>query len=623
MSLPVIIAGGGIGGLSLAKALRRCKVPVIVLEQSQSFRKVGGGIGLWGPALKALRQIEIEDKLEGKQLVCAGYRSSSQVSRGEWLVCPDSSVLNRHTSCLCLRRGELQSALFQSTTSYDIKLDSKIVSFAQKSDSVSVYLENGSSIEGSILVAADGTNSIIAKTLFPHTVKKHCGYYYWQGIAPIASIELDTVAHQSGSVFPAYEAWHPGVRFGMVPLPNDECFWFVCSNNDIQADATRPDHQSELRGLLADRVKPFGPSVCSVVQATNPQNIYSADLLETPPLRKWSVGRVTCLGDSVHTMAPNLAQGACLAIEDALELAHQIRKIYRSKSGECVNPSIAEVSTAFEAYERNRLGRVKLVQTLVPLVHSVGAMSQPYSDYRNTFFAIFPNFIKTTVFDLTHRFALGWSYTPPNLGQGLYHRLLDAPFMAANKSLFLFHKDDVDRYCSGEVTVQRGEALLADVLATIMCLPPSTRAGQSSKVSVHITTDADGVETWKRVFSYHNEFGRKTVSQPDFEFTTRQSTLEERLVECFGPIQFHFDVTVSSPNEFKLSLSRMEVGMPLTPWVVSVPSQLCPRVVGVTTQSDSDTGWSFDVQIKGPEWADSFVGLIVRYCGVIDAYERD
>jgi 2-polyprenyl-6-methoxyphenol hydroxylase-like FAD-dependent oxidoreductase len=93
MSKPILVSGAGIGGLSFALACFRAKLPVMVFERAslhqirQSIHK-GSGIGLWGPSLRALRSLGIDQQVEqhGKFLHCAGYRSYQD---GKWLVQPD------------------------------------------------------------------------------------------------------------------------------------------------------------------------------------------------------------------------------------------------------------------------------------------------------------------------------------------------------------------------------------------------------------------------------------------------------------------------------------------------------------------------------------------------------
>jgi 2-polyprenyl-6-methoxyphenol hydroxylase-like FAD-dependent oxidoreductase len=614
---PVLIVGGGIGGMTLAHALKISKIPYLILEQAKQFRRVGGGIGLWGPALKALKQLNLEHKLQdkGKYMSCAGYRKDSHIDKGEWLVRPSTGPGGgplRHTSCLCLPRGDLQEVLYQNLDKDSVLFDKKVVSFHDDGNDVRVVMADGSEVIGSVLVGADGINSIVRRQLFKDVTPTHCGYYYWQGVGRLDPSTVEVGYSIKDEKIPAFEAWGPGIRFGVVPLAQQRNFWFVCSDVEIK--------QSDLSKALQS----FGRSTMDLVKSTPSDEVFSSELKDVlMPSRGsgkncWGTGRVVCLGDAVHAMAPNLAQGACLAIEDAMELAHQLHKSHHGSTTSNME-QYHHSDDAFSQYYRARWFRTAVVQFLVPLVHQVGSISSPTLVLlRDGIFAAFPSFIKTVVFDFTHQIALGWSYTPPNLGQGLYHRLLGKSFMDANQSLSDFHRSDVDRHCSGTVDVIRGDNALASCLASVLMLPPSLQNGQ---VELSVTTLANGSEVWRRTFTSPN--GTHAHST----FNTHQDIEEESLLEIFGPFIFHFKVCIVDDNIFTLNLEKLKLG-----WRhlnVPVPHALHPRVYG-TTYTCTCTGddvshdatakgwvWKFDVEVYGPAWSDAVLGLIVKYTGVI------
>ena len=334
----------------------------------------------------------------------------------------------------------------------------------------------------------------------------------------------------------------------------------------------------------------------------------------------WGVGRVVCLGDAVHAMAPNLAQGACLAIEDAMELAHQVH-VWRIQQQQQHTASYTTIEETLNRYVRNRTFRTRVVQFLVPLVHKIGSMSSPLLvSLRDGIFSLFPEVVKTAVFDKTHQFALGWSYTPPNLGQGLYHRLLTQTFITANHSLYAFHHKDVNRFCSGSVSVTRGSTVLAQCLGFLLQLPPAMNSG---KVSLTVLTNSvSGSEEWQRTFTAPD--GSIT------EFNTFQDIEEEYLMEIYGPFVFHFKVNITQKNAFNLELEQMSIGTRTL--YLPVPKFCRPRICGITTTLDStgdadvvtdtdadSTGWKFHVETRGPAWSDAMLGLVFMYEGRIDS----
>ena len=158
----VLVAGGGIGGLTFAHACLRSGIPVVVLESAKALAPRGSGIGLWGPALTALRALNLEPTQGdvGRNMAYAGYRRGD----GSWIATAKPQ-LDRFTSCLCLRRSDLHAALLGSLPSGVLRLNSKVVDHTEDTDGVTVVLENGQSVRGSLLVGADGIWSPIRQRL--------------------------------------------------------------------------------------------------------------------------------------------------------------------------------------------------------------------------------------------------------------------------------------------------------------------------------------------------------------------------------------------------------------------------------------------------------------------------
>jgi hypothetical protein len=236
--------------------------------------------------------------------------------------------------------------------------------------------------------------------------------------------------------------------------------------------------------------------------------------------------------------------------------------------------------------------------------------------------------VKNAVFDATHKLTLGWRYTPPNLGQGLYHRLLGPHFMEANPALSRYHAGDVDRYCRGSVVVTRGDTVLARALAVALRVPRASAPGEKGEVEVVTSTAADGSEHWQRSFRLRAGAGGADVVS---EFNTRQDICEEQLVETYGPFEYLFDILYplsragGAGDTFVLSLVRFRVGIPGV-CMLPLPGLLSPVVTGTTTHRDrtaaGGAGWHFCVNVRGPSWLDRWLGLIFQYEGEICHFEK-
>lgn len=612
----MLICGGGIGGLALGVACHIAGVPAVVLERAPELRaEVGNGIGLWGPALMALRTLGLEDRLheEGRFMQCAGYRDAVH-GPAEWLVLPssfeeeDASPSLRLRSCLCIRRGSLQTALRDALPVHMLRLDSTIERVDLSAPAgPTVVLESGEELVGSVVVGADGVWSRVRDAVTNDATAKpfSSGYDYWRAICKFPLHELPP-SHRN-----AFEAWGNDSRFGMVPLAGDDVFWFAVL-----------DHRSELRAPAADNadatkqflVSQFGsqyhPFVRELMNATPAAVIDKTPIFDMPRLpsfvrRHQDTGHAAVLlGDAAHAMAPNLAQGACLAIEDALELGHQLHRAL-------VKGSVG-LPDALHQYNARRTARAHVVQTLVPMVHQVGRVSGRVRAARNAVFSASPVAVSTPVFDTTHRLALGWSYTSPDLGQGLYPRVLGHSAFSALEQrcplLGRYHRGSHTRRATGGVWITAGTGWAQRLLGRLMGVPLGS-VGPWAEVSVDVTPGEDGSEEWSRVFS-----GTRQVP-----FCTRQWIEGERMMEGFGPLVFGFDLPVVGSADdcgggdgfgFDIVLRSFEARVLGTRLRVPIPKILWPSVRGTTRVGDaSRPGWDLSVEVRAPTWCATLPGF--------------
>jgi hypothetical protein len=258
------------------------------------------------------------------------------------------------------------------------------------------------------------------------------------------------------------------------------------------------------------------------------------------------------LSDAAHVMAPNLAQGAALAIEDALQLASSFSMTNEPRA-------------ALREFSRVRIKRVHLVQRLVKAEHWVGSCDGFSAWLRNLLFWV-PTFVKTPVFDSTHRWALGWSYSPPPLPRiGLYERVLGPKAFA--------RLDQRVRHLHGgvESVMIRGEAKVISSWLARLFFGFKTYTGP---FVLECTRDSR-LESWKRRFG-------------DFVFETQQFSAEGQLIESFGPLQFAFDL-VPAGGGFKHVLSRLSIGK----WIP------LPKVISIdATTSEENKIFCGDVKVS-------------------------
>jgi len=305
----VLIIGGGIGGMTAAVALRRREIEVEVYERAAALTEVGAGVSLWPNALKALYQLGLKERLEALSFVAetGALRSAegavlSRTSAREFVSRFGMAVTVFH-------RAELLDALVTAARGIPIHLSHELETFEHDANGVTVQFSNGVRARGDLLVGADGLRSTVRSRLGVPGVLRYSGYSAWRGIAPFETADLM-----------AGETLGCGRRFGLVPITGNRVYWYAADN--VAEGEREPAPAAKAR--LTDMFARWHSPIPAVIAATETSTILRNDILDRDPAAWWGKGRVTLLGDAAHPMAPNLGQGSCQAIEDALVLARSI-----------------------------------------------------------------------------------------------------------------------------------------------------------------------------------------------------------------------------------------------------------------------------------------------------------
>ncbi len=326
----IVIAGGGIGGLTTAIALSRKGFRVTVLEKASELRPVGAGIVLAVNALAVFRRIGIAD-----ELISAGAPLTEGIMgdfRKGVLAKTPLAEFSRAAGVpmVAYHRAELHDALRRCLAPESLRLGSGVSGFEQDGQRVHVILEDGGIVEGDVLVAADGLHSVVRKALIRDGTV-YSGQTSWRGVtraeSPIAP-GLST------------ELWGPGRRFGYVALTGGRVYWFAVA--DAPAGGIDPEGGAleSLKRTYAD----WPLNVPAVLEATPASAVLRTDIQDRNPVDHWGQGRITLLGDAAHPMTPNLGQGAGQAIEDALVLSEELS-------------ATQDPLTALRRYEARRIPR--------------------------------------------------------------------------------------------------------------------------------------------------------------------------------------------------------------------------------------------------------------------------
>jgi len=332
----VLVVGGGIGGLAAAVALRRVGIRASVFERAPEIREVGAGLTLWSNAVKALRRLGVADAVQARGVVLTHNRT----------ITPDGTVLSDQdvselaaacgAPCLVSHRADLQRALLDAVPPGEVHTGHACAGVEVTDGGVVVRFDNGRVERGDLLIGADGIRSAVRRCVLGPSQPVYAGYTCWRGTATFEHPELPP-GH-------GYFLVGRGTQMGLYRCRPGQVYWFVTRNAPPGSlDGQGPHRRKVLESF------PVWPEVFrAAIEATEETAILPGDIFDLEPSKEWGRGPVTLLGDAVHATTPNLGQGACQALEDAVELAHCLR-------------GAAEPVQGLRDYEARRRERTALV----------------------------------------------------------------------------------------------------------------------------------------------------------------------------------------------------------------------------------------------------------------------
>jgi 2-polyprenyl-6-methoxyphenol hydroxylase-like FAD-dependent oxidoreductase len=344
VSKRAIIIGGGIGGVTAAIALKRAGLDVTVFERAEELLEVGSGLPLWTNALRSLNIIDLADELEKLGVQVTSVRVSTW--NGDTLTDTrnDKHLKRLGTITIVVHRAELLALLLKTLGEDRVQLGMNCVGFTQDATGVYARFADGQEVRGDVLIGADGIHSVIRTQLFGLIKPRYVGYTCWRGLAHTTRTGLETWA------------WGKGCQFGITPMSQGRAYWFV----QKYAPEGEKDNPGGRKNEVFDLFHDWHDPIPAVIEATAETDILRNDIYELNHLRHWSRGRVTLLGDAAHAMTPNLGQGACQAIEDAVVLA------------ECLKDT-TDIAAALKSYEKRRVTRANRISLLA---HFIGQAVQ-------------------------------------------------------------------------------------------------------------------------------------------------------------------------------------------------------------------------------------------------------
>ncbi|SNX86752.1 probable 2-polyprenyl-6-methoxyphenol hydroxylase and related FAD-dependent oxidoreductases [Melanopsichium pennsylvanicum] len=313
----IVIAGGGPGAISAALAFINQGFDVRVYERQQECKPIGGGVLINIPVLMVLRSYGVSIDNLGAYTVT----HFSNQNGDQRVTLPFHAEAQEVSGIKGWHYGVLRSSLFKKMldrvpegiihTGFEFK------SFQEFDDQVHVEFTNGETVVADMLVGADGVRSAVSKQLFGPSGLFHVGirlYLAWCDYFPGIEPNLGVIHHSrdvQASFFPMMHEGKPGFE------------WWI-----VEPSYEGKEVPTDIKGHISDIVRGFSHPMSEFIDKTDfDNNVYRWEIYNRPAMKKWSRGRVVCIGDAVHPVSPYAAYGLGMAVEDGYYLARALKDV--------------------------------------------------------------------------------------------------------------------------------------------------------------------------------------------------------------------------------------------------------------------------------------------------------
>lgn len=338
-SLPVLVAGGGIGGLAAALALTRQGFAVKVLEQAPELAEIGAGIQLGPNAFAAFDALGIGPKARSRavytdEMVMHDALDESLVAR-----VPTGEAFRRRfdNPYAVIHRADVHASLLegaQESERIELLTSTSVQRVEQDDGGVTVYDAKGGNHRGVALIGADGVKSAVRRQYIGDDARVS-GHVVYRAVVDKKDFPAD-LRWNAASIWVG-----PNCHLVHYPLRGGEQY------NVVVTFHSREKEEWSVRKGSREEVQSYFEGICPRARQLIdlPKNWKRWATADREPIGQWTYDRVTLLGDAAHPMLQYLAQGACMALEDAVTL------------GEALRVNSGRFDKAFELYQRSRVSR--------------------------------------------------------------------------------------------------------------------------------------------------------------------------------------------------------------------------------------------------------------------------
>ena len=328
----ILIVGGGIAGLALARALRKQGFVPEVIEQATSWPAGGTGLYIPGNGVRALGALGLADTVLARAVRMSHQRILDHAGR-QLAEIDLVKIWKPVGPCVGISRNVLHRILLDGAAGISLRLGITVTTLNQQGSEVNVVFGDGSTGTYDLVVGADGIHSSIRQLVFGSTRPRHLGLVCWRFLANF-----------SGAIDTWTAMLAPRQAFLAMPVAPNRLYCYADVVASVTEDPAGQD-LDRLRALFAE----FAEPVPSIFRALEDWHSIHFSPIEEIVVDTWVEGRVVLIGDAAHATSPNMAEGASMALEDALVLAHMLAR----------NGSLSE---ALSAFSERRRARIRWVQ---------------------------------------------------------------------------------------------------------------------------------------------------------------------------------------------------------------------------------------------------------------------
>lgn len=311
----ITIIGAGMAGLTTGIALKKFGHQVNIYEQAEQILPVGAAISLWSNGVKCLNYLGLTEqvaKLGGQMDNLAYVDGLTGDVMTQFSLYPLIEEVGQRP--YPVSRAELQNMLMDEFGRDDIHLGKKMVALNDDGQQVTVSFADGSEIQTDLLVGADGTHSMTRAYVLGETVpRRYAGYVNWNGLVEVSE---DLAPTDQWTTFVG-----EGKRASLMPVANNRFYFFF----DVPLPVGLENDRSQYKTLLKEYFKGWCPQVQKLIDAIDEQRTNRVEIHDIEPFADFYKGNVVIVGDAAHSTTPDIGQGGCQAMEDAIYLARALQ----------------------------------------------------------------------------------------------------------------------------------------------------------------------------------------------------------------------------------------------------------------------------------------------------------